>query len=345
MERNLFFRYNIKMAKETLPVGRQVAVSGVQPSGDIHIGNYLGAIKQFVELQNKYKTFFFIVDLHALTENPDPKKLREQTINLAALYIACGLNPKKTTLFIQSHVPAHAELGWILNTITPLGELQRMTQFKDKSEKHGVLAGLLNYPTLMAADILLYQPDIVPVGEDQVQHVELTRTLARKFNSKYGETFKEPKVLLQKEVARVMGLDDPTKKMSKSAGLNNYIALTDAPDVIRKKIKTAVTDSGSEIIYNTEAKPGISNLLSIYSAFSGETISKLESKYKDKKYGEFKSDLAELLVQKLSLIQEKYKSLLKNKKSLMKILDAGAKAANKVAEKTMKEVREKIGLI
>ncbi|OGF85586.1 tryptophan--tRNA ligase [Candidatus Giovannonibacteria bacterium RIFCSPLOWO2_02_44_8] len=333
------------MAKETLPVGRQVAVSGGQPSGDIHIGNYLGAIKQFVELQNKYKTFFFIVDLHALTENPDPKKLREQTINLAALYIACGLNPKKTTLFIQSHVPAHAELGWILNTITPLGELQRMTQFKDKSEKHGVLAGLLNYPTLMAADILLYQPDIVPVGEDQVQHVELTRTLARKFNSKYGETFKEPKVLLQKEVARVMGLDDPTKKMSKSAGLNNYIALTDAPDVIRKKIKTAVTDSGSEIIYNTEAKPGISNLLSIYSAFSGETISKLESKYKDKKYGEFKSDLAELLVQKLSPIQEKYKSLLKNKKSLMKILDAGAKAANKVAEKTMKEVREKIGLI
>ncbi|OGF93406.1 tryptophan--tRNA ligase [Candidatus Giovannonibacteria bacterium RIFCSPLOWO2_12_FULL_44_15] len=326
-------------------MAKEIAVSGVQPSGDIHIGNYLGAIKQFVELQDKYKTFFFIVDLHALTESPDPKKLREQIINLAALYLACGLDPKKTTLFIQSHVPAHVELGWILNTITPLGELQRMTQFKDKAEKHGVLAGLLNYPTLMAADILIYNPDVVPVGEDQVQHLELTRALARKFNSQYGNTFREPKALLRKDVARVMGLDDPTKKMSKSAGPNNYIALTDEPDVIRKKIKTAVTDSGSEIKYDPQNKAGISNLLSIYSAFSGESIASLEKKYAGKNYGIFKSDLAELLVQKLSHIHEKYKSLLKNKKSLMKILDVGAKSASKVAEKTMEEVRKKIGLI
>lgn len=323
-----------------------MAVSGVQPSGDIHIGNYLGAIKQFVGLQEKYQTYFFIVDLHALTENPDPEKLREQTLKLAALYLACGLNPKKTTLFIQSHVPAHAELAWILNTITPLGELQRMTQFKDKSEQHGILAGLLNYPVLMAADILLYQPDVVPVGEDQVQHLELTRTLARKFNSKFGNTFNEPKTLLQKEVARVMGLDDPIKKMSKSASNpNNYINISDSADIVRKKIKSAVTDSGSEIKFDTENKPGISNLLAIYSAFSGDAIKKLESKYSGKNYGQFKSDLAELLVEKLSPMQSKYFSLLKNKKTLTKILSDGAKKANKTAEKTLSKVRQKIGLI
>src|SRR3989344_8245918 len=200
-------------------MAKEIIVSGVQPSGEIHIGNYLGAIKQFVTLQNKYKTYFFIADLHALTMRPrEPEKLRKQILDLVALYIACGLNPKQTTLFIQSQIPAHAELGWILNTITPLGELQRMTQFKEKSEKREeILAGLLNYPTLMAADILLYHADFVPVGEDQRQHLEFTRTLARKFNSRYGKTFKEPKALLQKEGAKIMGLDDPSKKMSKSA--------------------------------------------------------------------------------------------------------------------------------
>src|SRR3989338_2293206 len=301
--------------KTNLPAGRQVAVSGIKASGVLHIGNYIGAIEQFVRLQSKYKMFVFIADLHAITVPQDPNELRENTLNVAALYIACGLDLKKTILFVQSHVPAHVELGWILNTLTPLGELERMTQFKDKSQDKGVLAGLLNYPTLMAADILLYRPDIVPVGEDQVQHVELTRTLARKFNSRFGSTFKEPKELLRKEGARIMAIDNPTKKMSKSAGSNNYIALTDEPDIIRKKIKTAVTDSGSE------------------------------KKYAGKNYGTFKSDLAELLVQKLSPIQEKYKSLLKNKKSLIKILDAGAKSANKVAEKTMAVVHQKIGLI
>lgn len=340
-------------------MAKQIAVSGIQASGVLHIGNYIGAIELFVRLQDKYKMFVFIADLHAITVPQDPKALRENTLSVASMYIACGLDPKKTTLFVQSHVPAHVELGWILNTITPLGELKRMTQFKDKTGMSGmgfsktienaqinnINAGLLNYPTLMAADILLYQPDIVPVGEDQVQHVELTRTLARKFNSHFGNTFKEPKELLRKEGARIMAIDDPTKKMSKSSGPNNYIALTDEPDIIRKKIKTAVTDSGSEIKFDLQNKAGISNLLSIYCAFSSESIASLEKKYTGKNYGVFKSDLAELLVQKLSDIQKKYKSLLKNKKSLMKILNDGAKSANKVAEKTMANVREKIGLI
>lgn len=327
-------------------MAKQIAVSGIQASGNLHIGNYIGAIEQFVRLQDKYKMFVFIADLHAITVPQDPKALRENTLNVAALYLACGLDPKKTTLFVQSHLPAHTQLGWILNTMTPLAELERMTQFKDKSQEKGVLAGLLNYPTLMAADILLYQPDVVPVGEDQVQHVELTRTLARKFNSRFGKVFKEPKELLRKEGARIMAIDEPTKKMSKSAASpNNYIALTDEAKEIHRKIKIAVTDSGSEIEYAANSKPGISNLLSIYSAFSGESISRLESKYKGKNYGQFKSDLAELLVQKLSHIQEKYFSLQKNKKSLVKILDDGAKSASRAAEKTMKEVREKIGLI
>lgn len=324
---------------------KPTAVSGVQPSGDLHIGNYLGAIKQFVELQNKYKTYFFIVDLHALTENPEPEKLREQTLNLAALYLACRLDPKKTTLFVQSLVHQHVELGWILNTITPLGELQRMTQFKDKSDKYGVLAGILNYPTLMAADILLYNPEAVPVGEDQVQHLELTRTLVRKFNAKYGDTFKEPKALLQKDSARIMGLDDPTKKMSKSAGANNYIALLDEPSEIRRKIKSAVTDSGSEVKFDLNLKPGISNLLSIYSAFSGDSIPKLEEKYRAKNYGVFKSDLAEVVVGALTPIQERYKKFAKSKASVLKILKEGSKKAEKVAEATMKDVRKKIGLL
>jgi len=326
--------------KPTLPTGRQVVVSGVQPSGDIHIGNYLGAIKQFVKSQDKYKSFFFIADLHALTLRPqDPEKLRKQILD-------CGLDPKKTTLFIQSRVPAHTELGWILNTMTPLGELQRMTQFKEKSDKHEALAGLLNYPTLMAADILLYQADLVPVGEDQLQHLELTRTLARKFNSSYGATFKEPKALIQKEAAKIMSLDDPVKKMSKSlASPNNYIGLMDDPEKIRNKIKIAVTDSGKEITYNKETKAGISNLLVIMSQMSGTSINSLELKYKGKNYGEFKSDVAELIIEKLSPIQKKYKALISNKKNLVKILDQGAKTASKVAQKTISEVHQKIGLI
>src|SRR3989344_2594900 len=210
---------------------KPIAVSGIQASGNLHIGNYIGAIKQFVELQNKYKMIVFVADLHAITTPQNPKKLAEQTMDAIYTYLACGLDPKKITIFIQSHVPQHTELGWILNTITPLGELERMTQFKEKKAEHGVLAGLLNYPTLMAADILLYNPDIVPVGEDQLQHLELARMVARKFNNRFGETFKEPKALIQKGGARIMGLDDPAKKMSKSAAsANNYIGILDSEE-------------------------------------------------------------------------------------------------------------------
>lgn len=353
---------------------KQIVVSGVQPSGMLHIGNYLGAIKQFVELQAKYKTFFFIADLHAITEQPEPEKLRKQTLDLAALYLACGLDPKKTVLFVQSHVSAHAELGWILSTMTPLGELFRMHQFKEKTKSKfkasGIViegmretaaarvitlsesgemsspAGLLNYPILMAADILLYQADFVPVGEDQLQHLEFTRTIASKFNSRFGRTFTEPKALLSKEGARIMGLDDPAKKMSKSApSPNNYIAMLDSPEEIRRKIKIAVTDSGKEIIFAPEKKPAISNLLTIYSLSTGKSLAELERKYRQKGYAEFKHDLAEVIIQKLSPLQDAYRQLVRSPKKLQNILAQGAKQAREVSEKTMREVRTKIGLL
>lgn len=326
-------------------VKKKIAVSGIQASGNLHIGNYIGAIKQFVELQDKYKMFVFVADLHAITVPQDPKKLSEQTLDAVFTYLACGLDPKKTTIFIQSHIPQHTELGWILNTITPLGELERMTQFKEKKAKHGVLAGLLNYPTLMAADILLYHPDAVPVGEDQKQHIELTRTLARKFNAKFGEIFKEPRALLQKSGARIMGLDDPSKKMSKSARENNYIALMDSESEIIKKVKTAVTDSGKEIKYDQKQKQAVSNLLTIYSQMANVPITELEKKYSGKSYAEFKADLAEVLIKTLSPIQKKYKEFAKDKDIVLKILGEGAKEAREIAERTMEEVRSKVGLL
>lgn len=329
---------------------KQTAVSGIQASGKLHIGNYIGAIKQFVELQNKYSMFAFVADLHAITVPQNPKELRQNTLDAAAIYLACGLYPKKAVLFIQSHVQEHAELGWILNTLTPLGELERMTQFKEKkesqSQKKGVLAGLLNYPTLMAADILMYKPDIVPVGEDQLQHLELTRTLARKFNTKFGETFKEPRAILKKEGAKIMGLDDSSKKMSKSAqNPNSYIELLDQESEIRRKIQIAVTDSGKEIKYNLDEKPAISNLLTIFSLMGGRSIPEIEKQYKKKTYAEFKKDLANLLVDKLMPIQIAYKKIIRDEKKLLKILDDGAKQARAIAQQTMKEVKTKIGLL
>ena len=321
-------------------------LSGVQPSGTLHIGNYLGAIKQWVELQKSHKEYLMIVDLHAITVPQEPRELNKKTLELAALLIACGIDPKKTTLFIQSHVPAHVELGWILNTLTPIGELERMTQFKEKQEKSGLLAGLLNYPVLQAADILLYQTDVVPVGEDQLQHLELARTLARKFNSRFGKTFKEPRALIYKEAARIMGLDDPTKKMSKSApSSNNYIALLDPPDEIRRKIKTAVTDSGSELKYDTARKPAVSNLLDIYSAFSDTEVKKTEARYRDKGYADFKKDLAEVIISALSPIQKKFSLISKNETKLKKILKNGAKDASVIANKTLLEAKKKMGFI
>ncbi|KKS96393.1 tryptophan--tRNA ligase [Candidatus Giovannonibacteria bacterium RIFCSPLOWO2_01_FULL_43_160] len=328
-------------------MAKEVIVSAIQASGNVHIGNYIGAIQQFVKLQDKYQGYFFIADLHALTEPQDPEKLRKQILDSAALYMACGLDPKEAVIFIQSQVPEHTELGWILNTITPLGELERMTQFKDKSKKRkNILAGLLNYPTLMAADILLYDADLVPVGKDQSQHLEFTRTVARKFNSKFGVTFKEPRALLKKEGALIMGLDNPSNKMAKSAqSPNNYIAILDEPNEIQRKIKIAVTDSGKEIKYDPVKKPAISNLLIIYSAMSGKSIKNLESKFKEKTYAEFKSSLADLLVEKLSPIQKEYKRLIENKGELLKVLNNGKEQAQKVARTTMLDVRKKIGLL
>lgn len=331
-------------------MNKLIAVSGIQASGNLHIGNYIGAIKQFIELQNTHKMYAFVADLHAITLPQNPEELRKNTLKAMALYLACGVDSKKSTIFIQSHVQEHTELGWILNTITPLGELERMTQFKDKSQgargKGQVLAGILNYPTLMAADILLYKPDVVPVGEDQFQHLELTRTLARKFNSRFGETFKEPRAYVKRGGARIMGLDDPSKKMSKSApSPNNHIELLDQEAEIRRKIQIAVTDSEKEIRYDLENKPAISNLLTIFSLMSGKEIKTLEKEYEKKTYAAFKKDLANLLVDKLLPIQITYKKIMRDEKKLMKILEDGAKSAHEVAQETMREVRKKIGLL
>ena len=294
---------------------KKTIFSGVAPSGNIHIGNYLGAIKQWVELQNigEYQNIFCVVDEHAITVPQEPEKLRSKILEVFILYLALGIDPEKSIIFVQSSVPEHSELNWILSTITPVGELERMTQFKDKSKKQkSVLAGLLNYPVLMAADILLYKTNLVPVGEDQLQHIEIARAIAKKFNSAFGGTFPIPEPLLNKEGKRIMGLDDPAKKMSKSAeNPNNYIALLDSPETIREKIKSAVTDSGSEIKYDAENKPAISNLLLIYSLFSGlpadrqgKSIPILEKEYAGKNYSIFKHDLAETIIESLSPIQK-----------------------------------------
>lgn len=323
-------------------------LSGIQPSGNLHIGNYLGAIKQFVALQNSHEAFYCIVDEHAITVPQKPEELRENTIALATAYLAAGIDPKRSVIFVQSHVPAHTELGWILNTMTPLGELERMTQFKDKAkEQRGeVFAGLFSYPTLMAADILLYHANVVPVGEDQTQHIELTRSLAKRFNNKYGETFTVPEFMLRKETSRVMALDDPTKKMSKSAASeSSYVALLDPPDVIRKKIKSAVTDSGKEIIYDSKNKPGIANLLAIASAFSGKAISEFEKEFSGSTYAAFKDAVAEHVVAGLESFQRTYQSLEKNPAAVTDILRDGAERANAVANQTLQAVKEKMGFL
>lgn len=322
--------------------------SGVQPSGNLHIGNYLGAIKQWVKLQDseEYNNIFCIVDEHAITIPQDPETLRKKIMEVTLIYLAAGIDPKKSLVFIQSRIPEHAELAWILNTITPLGELQRMTQFKDKAKEKGLLAGLLNYPVLMASDILLYGTNIVPVGEDQIQHVEFTRMIAKKFNNQYGETFKIPEPSLVKEGKRIMGLDDPKKKMSKSApSPKNYIAVLDTPDSIRKKISSAVTDSGNEVEYDEKNKPAVSNLLNIYSLFSNKNIKNIEKEYKDKDYSSFKKDLAEIIITGLSPIQQKYKELENNPSYVKKILDDGEIKAKEIASKKLNEVKKRIGFI
>jgi len=328
-------------------IKNKIVFSAAAPSGVLHIGNYLGAIKQWVALQDKYNCVFSIVDYHAITVFQEPQKLREKILETAMIYLAAGINHEKLTIFVQSDIKEHTELAWILNTIAKIPELELMTQFKDKAERfrNKVSVGLFDYPVLMAADILLYKTDLVPVGEDQKQHVEFARTIARRFNNLYGETFIIPQTIVQKEGARIMGLDDPAKKMSKSAENSyNYLALTDEPDLIKEKIKRAVTDSGKEIIYDKNKKPGVSNLLEIYSLFSEKPVKKLEKEYQDKNYGEFKNDLANVVIRFLLPFQKEFKKLKENPKRVREILKEGEKKARAIAQKTMVEVKNKIGL-
>jgi len=320
--------------------------SGIRPTGDIHIGNYLGAIKQWIELQDKEDCFYCIVDWHAITTPYDEKNLQKRMFDLATTYLAVGLNPDKCSLFIQSHVKQHVELAWLLGSITSFGELQRMTQFKDKSKKHPeyINAGLFNYPVLMAADILLYDTDLVPIGKDQTQHVELTRNIAEKFNKKYGKTFKLPSSLIPKQGATIMSLQNPEKKMSKTDDAKGCIGLFDEPKDIKDKIMSATTDSEKEVKYDIKNKKGVSNLLTIYSLFSGKEIKEIENEFKGKGYGDFKKSLADLLIEKLEPIREKRKELQKKPEYVYGILEKGANIARETAENKMVEVRKKMGL-
>nr|WP_152915553.1 tryptophan--tRNA ligase [Rossellomorea marisflavi] len=319
--------------------------SGIQPSGTITLGNYIGAMKQFTELQEEYDCYFCVVDQHAITVAQDKAELRKNIRSLAALYIACGIDPEKATLFIQSEVPAHAQAGWILQCVTYIGELERMTQFKDKSHgKEAVSAGLLTYPPLMAADILLYGTDLVPVGEDQKQHLELARNLAERFNKKYNDIFTVPEVRIPKVGARVMSLQDPLKKMSKSdENKKAFITLLDDPKVIEKKIKSAVTDSDGIVRFDRDEKPGVSNLLSIYSILGGTPIAELEERYDGKGYGDFKGDLAKVVVDAIKPIQDRYYELI-DSEELDDILDRGAEKANRTAGKMLKKMEKAMGL-
>ncbi|EKE19435.1 MAG: hypothetical protein ACD_9C00019G0001 [uncultured bacterium] len=320
--------------------------SGVQPSGNLHIGNYLGAIANWVKLQDEYESIFCVVDMHAITVPQDPEMLRKKTIEIAKIYLAAGIDPKKSSIFVQSQVSQHAELMWVLNNVAKMSDLDKMTQFKDKSQKGGRESsgvGLYDYPVLMAADILLYDTQVVPVGEDQKQHVELARDLAKRFNNKFGEIFVVPEVHIKKEGMRVMGLDDPTKKMSKSAPSEyNYIALVDSAETIRKKIKKAVTDSGSEIVYSDE-KPALKNLINIYSSFSGKSPEQIESEYEGKGYGDFKTDLAEVIIGFLQPFQERFNAI--SDEEVLEILRDGADRVEKIAKKKMDEVKTAVGFV
>lgn len=324
----------------------QTLFSGIQPSGIPTIGNYIGALKQFVDIQDEYDSYFCIVDQHAITVPQDRLKLRKQIRQLAAIYLATGLNPEKITLFIQSEVPAHAQAGWMLTTISSIGELERMTQFKDKSQKQseGIPAGLLTYPPLMAADIVLYNTDIVPVGDDQKQHIELTRNLVDRFNSRYNDVLTKPEIKMPEVGGRVMSLQDPTKKMSKSDdNPKNFISLLDEPKVAAKKIKSAVTDSDGIIKFDKENKPGITNLLTIYSSLTGESIALLEDRYANEGYGKFKADLAEVVENFLTDFQEKFNSFYESEE-LDKILDEGRDKAHRASFKTLKKMEKAMGL-
>ena len=322
------------------------AFSGIQPSGNLHIGNYLGAIRNWVATQEDYDNIFCIVDLHALTVEPEEraKELFGNTLQLAALYIACGLDPKKCALFVQSHLPEHSELAWLLSCVTPTGWLNRMTQFKSKAGEHQEQAstGLYTYPVLMAADILLYQTDVVPVGDDQRQHVELTRDIAERFNYLFGPTFRVPAPLIREVGARIMALDDPTKKMSKSEP-NSYIALIDPPDVIRKKLGRSTTDSERSIRFDP-TRSGVNNLLSIYELLTGQSRPAIEAHFEGKGYKELKGEVAEVLIAELEPIQRRYHELMSDQTELRAILDEGAARIRPIAQATLRDVQSKMGL-
>lgn len=322
----------------------KTVLSGIQPSGKLTLGNYIGAIKNFVSLQHEHKCNFMVVDLHAITVPQEPAALTEQSEAVAALYIAAGIDPGKANVYLQSHVMQHAQLGWLLTTLTSMGELERMTQFKDKSNgKDSVGAGLFVYPALMAADILLYNADLVPVGEDQKQHLELTRDLAGRFNHRFGDYFTLPEPYISEVGARIMSLDDASNKMSKSnPNPGSYIALLDTPDEIRKKISRATTDSGREVKFDPANKPEVSNLITIYSQCAGLSIAEVERRYEGQMYGPFKKDLAEVVVSVLDPLQQRYRDI-RESGELRGILRQGAERASEMADKTLKEVQRLMG--
>lgn len=324
----------------------QRLLSGIKPSGDLNIGGYGGALRQYVKLQHEYESYFFVPDLHAITVYQDPMELHQRTRDIAALYIASGIDPDKATIFLQSQVPAHAELGWLLETQAHFGELKRMTQFKEKSEgQETVSSALFTYPVLMAADVLLYQATHVPVGDDQKQHLELTRDVAERFNNRYGRTFTVPEPIIQDIGSRIMGLDDPSKKMSKSnPNKNSCVHMMDTPEDIRKKFSKAVTDSGGEVRHDWEQKPAVSNLIEIYSVFSEEAISVIENRYEGQGYGTFKKELAEVVIEKLQPIQERFHQIV-NSSELDRILMDGAKRASETAGPTLLAAKKAMGLV
>ena len=321
-------------------------LSGIQPSGDLHLGNYLGAIKNWADRVNDYECYYFMADLHTITVRQEPSELRKRSLNQLAQYIACGLDPEKNTLFLQSHVPAHSQLSWVLNCYTMFGELSRMTQFKDKSEKHkdNINAGLFTYPVLMAADILLYQPDYVPVGEDQKQHVEICRDIAQRFNGIYGDVFKIPEPLIAKQGARIYGLSTPGDKMSKSVP-EGCVFIMDEPDVIARKFKRAITDSDTEncVHYDKENKPGVANLMNIYSTITGKTFEEIEKEFEGQGYGKFKPVVGEAVIEHLRPIREEANRLIKDKAYLEDVYRQGAEKASYVANKTLRKVHKKVG--
>jgi tryptophanyl-tRNA synthetase len=326
---------------------KKTLFSGIQPSGEMSIGHYMGVIRHWLRLQDECNCLFSIVDLHALTVRQDPRELHKNCLDLMAWYLACGLDPNKSILFAQSNVAAHSQLSWILNCSTHMGELNRMTQFKDKSQQHekNINVGLFSYPVLMASDILLYKTDVVPVGDDQKQHLELSRDIAARFNSNYGDVFTIPKPMIAEDCSRIMSLQDPHKKMSKSdPNQNSAILLSDAPDLITKKIKRAVTDSEAIVAYD-DSRPGISNLVALYSSLTGVSHPQIASDYTGKGYGAFKSDLADALVATLAPLQDKYKKYRDDEVFLKTVMQQGASAANEIAVVTLQQVMDAIGLV